>query len=670
MTQSDHPEPRTGAALASRGSLAPHYSAAIFICALGSWGLYSQVAILFGADFPTILRWLTLPIVGTLVSSWIAVRWINRTEQPFGKTEAAPQSPPGSTTISIALLLLTSTGVCIALEIPWLYWSAAAAYFGWLILRLKPRSFTPATQSLHTSVTDWVAIALAILIAALITLSLGRANDDDAYYVNAIASTLDHPERPVLAFDGMHDNLSLPNHLAAAKRQTYELLVATLSALTRIDHEVLYYTVLPVFFSGGICLAGWLLLKRLDPKHAAINLIALLGLLVVWNAGGRSFGLWSFTMLYPGKSVFLTLMIPLLVYYSIRLADSPGPITWMMLFMAQSAAASLSSSAALIAPLAAGLVFVATVLHHRQPVRLALWTLAAVLPALFVLASTWLDLQAGGGLGSEGQAYGPFEVFGNNVRGFSAFAALLLMPLLAYQARLTNAGLLLCYLAISVLILFNPAIQALLASTASLLTWRSVWAIPAPAMIALSAGCLAQIWRKKSELKAVDSLPPLLLLALTGVFLLAGPTTINDSGVSFAPAKPRARNSLPYAVHIMERSRDTDLVLVPEQIAVPLAGLRGAPLLVAVRGIYSDHMRHNWPTGESEARKRLQQFVTEGGSSVDEWLWVLKQIEQRGITFVVLAPNAIEREPAFRTALEQRGFSRVEDAPVEYWIAR
>jgi hypothetical protein len=536
------------------------------------------------------------------------------------------------------------------------------------------RSHSPAVdkdQGLpFASRPDLLALLVFIVLAIAITFSVSRPNEDDAYYMNAVASAIDHSDLPLLSFDGMHDDLSKPIHLVAHKRQTYELLVAALAEFSGQAAWKFYYVYLPLLFAAFIGIANWLLLKRWLHGRAHIALLALLAVLVLWNAGGRSYGLWSLTMLYPGKIVMLAVLIPLIVHYSLVLLDKGGARALVLLLLAQSAAICLSSSGVYIAPLTTGLVYLACFRPDNFSWSKLLYILLALLPACFALLLTWLELRAVGGFGSQGKPFDPIVLFGNNPRGYSAFIALLMVPFFMRQSTFPASAFMLRYLAISLLIIFNPLVISALEMFAKLLTWRTMWAVPAPAILAVG---VVAVWDGGLKLRHVDNrlvsgLPYAVFALLMMVFVFSGPTTLNDKGSFITLGQPKVRqHSYAAARAVFNAVEQDDLVLAPTFISVPLAGMNKAPSLVIVKPLYIDHMRHHWPDGEGESRKALQAFTEKGADNPDDWEWVIGQIVSRDISVVVLVSETTAHEQDFRAALIENGFEPKTSGAFEIW---
>jgi hypothetical protein len=651
----------------------PGLAADLLIGLLGIWAVYSQVLSATSRNFDFLLStiWL-VPALFLVFALWLL--FSNDTTQSNAASNETPKPGTllGPQWITLALLLgLIATGYLLASR--WLLWFGCAGYFAGLIYFAKQASTTAIAlrpADLHASNRDLIALLIVILIGVAVTITFSRANADDGYYLNAIVSTLDHSELPLLHFDGLHDDLSRPNHLITQKRQTFEVLIATVAAVTGLTTWAVYYVWSPIFFAIFIGVANWLILKRIAGDHAWQALLATLLTLLVWDGGGRTFGVWSFTMLYPGKVVMLALLIPLIVHYTFELIARQNLRTWILLALAQTAALSFSSSGIYAGALASGLVLLASLSIDKTDFKRILLIGLALLPNLAMLIINWLEIQSTGGLGSEGIAYGPTALFGQNIRGATAFLLLLLLPLLAYLTGSKWAAWLTRYLALSILILFNPLVVDLLGVLAKLLTWRSVWAIPVPALIGFSI-VLVNAYRTQSASGTAYQptyLLPLVAAGLIGLFVFSSQPTIAGGGVFIKPGQAKIDSlQLRIASHIHEVTAEDDLALVPYRVSGVLAGLHKAPNQVAVRPIYIDHMGISLTPEDAAARKEMQRFVTMGSDDPTAWRRVMDEIVSRGVDVVVVVHQPDKPTIEFENALESAGYSRTTFEIVDIW---
>jgi hypothetical protein len=655
----------------------PALLADLLIVTLGVWACYSQIVSQLGASFDQLLGYLWLP--GLFIITLCLWMWRSRAAPSDLESTASENDLVGLVSgrrLLFLLALLVPVAAGYWNDWGWVLWGGSACYFGLLLYSLAGSRAQIPGGNAPASRRDLLALLIFFVVAAGVSLIFSRANHDDGYYLNAIVSAMDHSQLPVLAFDGMHDNLELPTHLITQKRQTYELLIATIATLTGVAAWAVYYLMAPVFFSAFIGIANWLLLKRWAGDSAWLGLLFVLLILLVWDAGGRSFGLSSFTMLYPGKIVMLTVLIPLIIHYTFGVLEFAGLRSWLLLFLAQAAALSVSSSGSYVGALASGLVLLVSIGPNRNALRSLLLVGAALLPNLLILTLNWLDIQSIGGLGSEGKAYGPIVLFGDNLRGLTAFLAFLLVPLIALLAGSRWAVWLVRYIALAVLIIFNPLVIALLEAMARLLTWRTMWAVPVPALLAVGAVCALGLIKGLIQGQGGPARRPALagasaFIALMIAFVVADKPTVAGSGVFVALGQPKVYpTALLYARHINEAASENDLVLAPKEVAVVLAGLNSAPNQLIVRPLYIDHMQMYWSPEEARARKALQEYVTHGGSGSGQRTWFLNELRERSVDVVVFMAANIAAKQELHTGLVNQGFQLDMDGPAEVWIRR
>jgi hypothetical protein len=660
----------------SRFKYIPRLAADMLTALLGIWAIYSQVLSAAGKNFDFLLSTVWLPgLAFVLTGIWLCRNFIALPFQSAAKSATSDASAPLSKLSAnqqwLLIALLIPVGIGFHFELRWVLWCACAFYLGFLIYWTGISVPSTPSEDLHASSRDWAALIIFFVIAAAISLIFSRANYDDGYYLNAVVSSIDHSHLALLNFDGMHDDLSMPPHLITQTRQTYEILIATVATLTGLAAWAVYYLWAPVFFTAFIGVANWLLLKRWLGEKAWLAVLVVLAVLVIWDAGGRSFGVWSFTMLYTAKTVLLTVMVPLIIHYTLELIGRQDLRTWLLLFLAQSAALSFSSSGTYVGVIAVGFAVLAGFRFGPGSFRIIALLSAALIPNLLILVLNWVDIQSIGGLGSEGIAFGPMVLFGKTPRGAAAFLGLLLVPLLARSVMPSYTNWLTRYIAVAILLIFNPFVIDMLGGLAKLLTWRVMWALPVPALLAIGVVSVmtkfqaSDSGRKSRQVLAI----PAVFMCLAIVFIFSGKPTIAGGGVFIALGQPKVVPlTLPVAHYINEITEEEDLVLAPYQIAVVLSGLHNAPYQVAVRPIYIDHMQMYWSPEEAAARKRLQRFVSKGSEDPGQWKWVIQEIDRRSVNVVVLVTATTAKEQDFREALRSRGFILGKDEPVEIWV--
>jgi hypothetical protein len=653
------------------------------IAALGAWGLLAGACVLAGLDFATLRVLAPLPLVVVPILVWRSRPEVVATPIPAAAGAGSPLRLPTAYHFGAPLLI---AAVYAWTTSPWVFWVLAVGYATVELLappaaeaREARRSLAREGNSRPRIIATLATLVALALIAALLTAGASRPDPDDAYFVSVAVSSIEAPEAPLLGFDGMHRDGLPPVEQALHQTQVYELLVAVAASLSGVPVAVLYYLVLPPLWAVLALVAHWVALRGLLPRTAALpGMVALVALLVVWGDGHRAVGNFGFVRLFQGKAVFLLVVLPAIVLAALRFREAPRWRSWLMLALAEAAAAGLTTNALLVAPLAAGLALAAPAgcaasfrraapgsaepSEHpiRDPASRQTWAFArpiavgaaASLPLVLLAAAMYLRLAPyRGALDADLVLLGYEAVLGKE-RAPLALLALLALPPLAARAGLARASWIAGYVWSIVLLVLLPASGALAASTVgNVFSWRILWAIPLPLLLALAVGIAASPLSPRRGLAAVA------LGLWAAAFALAGPWAISSDVWSRAnlarpkvPAAPHAA-----AVLVARVTSPRSRALVPEAVAVSLAGLPGAPSLVAVRGFYLAKLRDVIPAEDLATRASLLSFV-DGRPDAPPLSRAIKLIERERIATLAF-PERHRDAAGLAAALRARGFA-------------
>ncbi len=156
---------------------------------------------------------------------------------------------------------------------------------------------------------------------------------------------MDFPLEPLFSHSGLWQDPKVPLELPIYKFHTYELLVAALSDVFGVHHKTLYYLILAPIFGGIAVLVHWKLAQHLVPQYAFSVLLAWLVLMIALGESHREFGNFAFVRLFQGKSLLVTIGLPLCLLLGLRFAEFPDGRRALPLGMAIIASTGLSSSA-------------------------------------------------------------------------------------------------------------------------------------------------------------------------------------------------------------------------------------------------------------------------------------------------------------------------------------
>ena len=218
-------------------------------------------------------------------------------------------------------------------------------------------------------------------------------------------AVVDYPQQALLSLKNLHgpasDTLALQKMFAPYRVHSFEVLGGLISRLTGIEAvRVIHLGLAPLF--------GWLapfaiarLLRLLAPRDWLIALLAVVIFYCIEGTASRGYANHAFVRMFNGKSVLLTIGVPLICAHGLRFGARPSVARFVLLALAQIAAVGLSSTALWLAPTLAMIAVAAgTPSLRRWPLRLA----GSFASSAYVLAlALWVMGQLGGGASRAGR---------------------------------------------------------------------------------------------------------------------------------------------------------------------------------------------------------------------------------------------------------------------------
>jgi hypothetical protein len=625
---------------------------------LGLWQLFATIGVRLGWSFRPVAIGALLVAVLTPFIAWGIVPAIADNSSQF--------EAPTPSKSSQWLLLLTALALVVwQLGAPWLVaWFAGLLYIGKLVHRGPS-----CAPSIDTSCdgSDALALALSACAGSLAALSIHRPERDDAYYFNQILTTLEHANLPVLSFDGMHGDVTLPIQQVAHKAQTYELLLAVVSHWTGADPGNLYWIVAPALTAPLLVLSNWLLLRTLlGSRVARLATPILVLILVAWGGHYITHANFAFSRLFQGKSVFVSAVVPFLLYASYRFIRRPSLEGFLLLALGQCAGAAFTSTALVIAPLAVAAASLAGARWDRRGLQGLSGALASTTPAVVMLLLVKRDVSALGGLAADGKVLWLHHVLEPGWRGAIAILLILGLPLVARRLQSPGWHWLERYVAIIFVMALNSfAVMALVPYLGQLFSWRFYWFIPFPALLAGAvAGALVATWNLPGRQRLLGSVP----LALLVAFLAAGPWTFegsNFASLQFATWKVEHRE-FAVASHVVERTAPGDTVLAHPFVASRLTSFADGPVLLAVRPNYVQNLARHYGDAEASSRSRLLEFARSGRKLSTKQ--AIDALDARCVVAFVPAASVHKKHPDLAQKLESSDYTRQDLHGYVVWI--
>ncbi|RAY11130.1 hypothetical protein DPM19_32000 [Actinomadura craniellae] len=394
------------------------------------------------------------------------------------------------------------------------------------------------------------------------SLFIVNTDADDAYFVSRSVWTAENgriPLRDVIFSQGTYAPISGEPPVAS-----FEVFVGALARPLGIPaSSFLWYVVLPAVVFLAVW-ALWRLVREWAPRRAALC-FALGAVYLLWSgAHNASLGSFHLVRLWQGKAVLVSLVIPLLYVYLTRWAERRSGTALALAAAAGVAATGLTSSAAFVVPLITAAVAGPLLLTGRVRDAVAACAASAYpIAAGLVVMLGYSAIEVAGSFHPAPRTYSWIMMTG--ILGALGGAALWGAPRLA---RAGTPAMITAGVAGVTTVLIIPGVLELVrdASGAGPVLWRTLWLVPAPALV----GLLAAI-----RLPAVPRLswtPPALVPALAPglaagalIPLVGTPVWAEENGSTVAarPAWKADPGRLRAARTVVAASGERGVVLMP-----------------------------------------------------------------------------------------------------------
>ncbi|MBF0294387.1 MAG: hypothetical protein HQL96_04290 [Magnetococcales bacterium] len=487
-----------------------------------SWTLACHMTLLLDGSFLDLARW-----------SWLIVPAIPVLYRLIGATAPAPpppEPPPGDTRpqqwrmffiLLAVILLLDAIQIYFPNRNYQLFWVLAMLVLGraWLTER-HATGWRPAPLPDMTRQEQWVFLPLVALVL-LVTLLAHRPDNDEQFYTNLAVMTLEHPERPLLSWNGMLWNQGESAWLPVDRLTAIEPLWALLASLSNMEPIAVSHLLFAPLFALWTLLIQGLLLRHFIPRFWLAGLILVIFLLfAIGGETGGSYSVYAFLMIHYGKTTLMAGLLPLLFFLGLRFARTGWRRDWLLLLLGNAAAVGFSTSGLFLAPFATGMGLVANwrprlddtkrllvgVGSCIYPLGIGLWMRGLMIDTMDTIPWNPMHLHAN-----------ITKVIGAEQERWFYLAAILGAWSLMSDPRLrrTLLGISFFFAAI----FFNPFLHPILMAhlTGAFTTWRLLFTIPAPIMAALMllsiSGMTRAGQRPVTPLALLAVLTPMLLLS-------------------------------------------------------------------------------------------------------------------------------------------------------------
>lgn len=662
------------------------------------WTVACQATVAGGGSL-----WLALGVFTVAGLTVLGVLWFRRRaavvpqQHPVSARgdARAPMAPAPEVGGDTARLGLRIAGVTLAIAAGWflrespvaLWWlglGLLGAAWVFFVLREPLRDEWPARGSRLEGVL-WV-LALAAVTVALVA---HRPDLDDSFYLNLAVASVDAPENALLAGDTLHGVPGLPLHHPVYRVHTWELWNAAIAYLTGIPVATTFHLVSASLVALLVPLAWARLFRRLVPRHWLWAVAAVLWVLVVAGDAHRWYGNFAFVRIWQGKSVFLSVLLPLIWSAGLDFARRPSTRGFLLLGATQIAALGCTSTAVWAGPVAALSAAVCALPPARHAWRRVGATVLAssyvLLLGLGLQQSVFHDRADRLAAGADSvvaerterkrvlaeRRHAPGVQLGRSldlVTGTGLLHAVCIAAVLGAWA-LVPPGLgrrFACGVPLAVwAILLNPYFSSELGRFAiGGSHWRALWVLPIPALLALVLTAPLELSRRR----AVGV--PFAVAAFAAFAILPAHSALSpENDVSLR--SPGLK--VPVGEHAIARAFAGRLpagsvVVAPREIALWLPTLHGRVHPLVGRDAYLRGFRTQLGGQNIALRVLMTDFVSGRSEQPDAARHFARGVQLFGVDAVLVAIRPETR--VTRKALGELGFERVGGAEYEIWERR
>lgn len=637
--------------------------------------------------------WLALAAFATAgagVLLWLRLRRVG----PAAAAPPAPEPAERSEIAASARVALRVGGAALGVGGAWLlrdspvalWWlgvavlGAATAVF---VLREPLREEAPA-RGVRIEAMLWL---LAVAVAG-IALVAHRVDLDDSFYLNLAVATADAPGDPLLAGDTLHGVPGLPLHHPVYAIHTWELWNAALSLLTGIPVTATFHLLSAALVALLVPLAWARLFRRLAPRHWLWAVAAVLWVLLVAGDAHRWYGNFAFVRIWQGKSVFMSVLLPVIWSAALDFARRPSARAFVLLAATQVAAVGCTSTALWAGPAAALSAAACAV----PPTWRAWRRIGAVALASAYVLVLGLGLQLTLVEAREARLSAFHEVSAERlertqaarerhhapgvqlvrsvdlVAGRGLLRAACVAAVLAAWAlappglgRRFACGVPLAVLAVLLNPYFSNELSRFVIGNSS---WRALWALPVPALLALVLTAPLALLRRRSVAA------PLVAAAFVGFALVPAHSALSRAnGVRLGrPGLKVHADNHAVARVFAQRLPPGAVVVAPRKVAVWLSTFHERPFPLVGRDAYLRRYRSQLGEQNLALRVLMTDFVSGRSEQTDAARLFALGLQRFGVeaAFVVARPET----KAARRVLRDLGFERVAGPEYEIWLRR
>ena len=445
---------------------------------------------------------------------------------------------------------------------------------------------------------------ILVVVAVCMTLVAHRPDADDTRYVNRAVAVADDPNAQILQYDTRHSVPGVPIR-KTSKLISNEMLAGGFAWVTHLPAIYFFHLVFPPLAAMLTILAFGELFRILAPKQWAFGVLAVVVFLCANGEVHRTFGNFSFVRLHQGKGILVSIIVPLIIVYSLRFVFRPTVRNWLLLASAQIAAIGVNATGLMIAPTVAILAALTGILGMKAATGVkrvvlsftaSVYVLGLGLYTKLSMVRFYVNLDrypaAMKALSSVQQQDTSF--FDRNIAyvfGDGRFALVCLIIILTAwfwcETRLARRICLIFPIAVG-LLFANPLVEDVVMKyiTGKDVYWRVFWLLPLPAMAGITL--LAPLSSPKLRLLSLKWRYGIfiLLLGLLGGVVSEQSIFSKENYVRIGVPGLKVTAEYQIAQAINDAVLDRPNVLVPESVSVWLPTMHHHPYPLVSRFRY------------------------------------------------------------------------------------
>ena len=371
-----------------------------------------------------------------------------------------------------------------------------------------------------------------------------------------------------------------------------EGLIGALARVLHIEAGTATYVLVPPLATALAVLVLTRIVTAARIPAGPVALLAALGFLWTTGGSGYSFGNFFAVRMWQGKSMLVSIVIPLVILFGVELIRRGSARAHLLFGASLIAAVGMSNTAVFLVPvLVGGLVLAALALREiRGAVRLSLWVVYPIIAGLATLvfatpSPTKAQLDVEGFVLAASRAGDPLMTVPGRHGIYVVSALALGLGILGLREVGLRTAAIGSLAAAGVMLL--PPVRGILEGIGlTSVVWRMWWVVPIPLLVAGLVGAAA-LFLPRGWPRAVGGLLAMLLVVLVP---LVGGRWVGSEGNNARFVSPMAwkvpRGALSEARFIEQVSQPGDIALAPWDTSRVLAALTVDVQPVSARRAY------------------------------------------------------------------------------------